>query len=499
LEPYLLILGAKDMAEKHKLGKDGVLEDGVSHYPADERDLRSYQDAQQRLSEFRTPLLIHANDPHEKLFVACFDGTGNDANSDPEHATNVARVRDQIDLAKAAGNTQIARGYVEGPGTQKNFFVRTWDGARGHTYEERLEHMYQQFIDQAWKWHRDDPDVQIRLADMGFSRGAEQAAGFARLVHERGIQDPSGAVYKRDSNGDIIGVTYTTPPLVAPGQTAQAVGLFDPVGTGEPIEKHDRRLPPSVISAFQITAEDERRSQFKSSLILDPGFSADGRFLNVMVGGAHSDIGGSYHHDGLGILAGNLMTDYLNGLSDTRFLEKRAVPDDPNRFVVHRSEEGLLGLYKLTPLVDRRLPEGFNERLVPREDFKFSGDAYNPEPGDEMLKGRFGTRPIPIGPLPAPAKASPEHARTAAEADDPAVIVDRLLAATKSGDNAAFRDATRRAADHDAARELREHAIATVDQQLASAQQQTAAQQAAPQQEVQSQEALVRRHAVPMH
>jgi len=481
------------MAEKHRLGKDGLLRDGVSHYPADEHDLRSYKDAERRLSEFKTPVLIHANNPHEKLFVACFDGTGNDANSDPEHATNVARIREGIDLASTSGNAQIARGYIEGPGTQKNFFVRTWDGVRGHTYEERLENMYQQFVDQAKKWREADPNVEIRLADIGFSRGAEQAAGFARLVHERGIQDPAGAVYKRDNNGDIIGVTYTKPPLVSPGQTAQVVGLFDPVGTGEPIEKHDRRLPPSVLSAFQITAEDERRSQFKSSLILDTGFSADGRFLNVMVGGAHSDIGGSYHRDGLGILAGNLMVDYLNGLSDKGFLQKREVPDDPRRFVVHRSEEGLLGLYKLTSMVDRRLPEGFNERLVPRENFKFAGDAYNPEPGDKMLMDRFDTRPVPIGPLPAPVRST-EPAKTSVAANDPAALVDRFLTAAASGDNAAFRDTTRTAADHDAARALREHAVTTVDQQQAVAQ-----QQATQQQDVQQHEAPIRRHAVPMH
>ncbi|MGO4782137.1 DUF2235 domain-containing protein, partial [Lysobacter sp. 2RAB21] len=76
------------------------------------------------------------------------------------------------------------------------------------------------------------------------------------------------------------------------GQVPQAVGLFDPVGTGEP-RNHDRRLPPTVMSAFQITAEDERRDQFKSTNILHDGFAEDRRFLNVTVGGAHSNIGGS--------------------------------------------------------------------------------------------------------------------------------------------------------------------------------------------------------------
>ena len=72
---------------------------------------------------------------------------------------------------------------------------------------------------------------------------------------------------------------YTRPPLVEPGQVAQAVGLFDPVGTGDPVKHHDRRLPPSVISGIQITAADERRGLFKSDRIVDPGMTPDGRFL----------------------------------------------------------------------------------------------------------------------------------------------------------------------------------------------------------------------------
>jgi hypothetical protein len=46
------------------------------------------------------------------------------------------------------------------------------------------------------------------------------------------------------------------------------VGLFDAVGTGEPVREHDRRLPPSVISGFQIISADERRGLFKSDRII---------------------------------------------------------------------------------------------------------------------------------------------------------------------------------------------------------------------------------------
>lgn len=381
--------------DKHGLGRDGLRDDGVSHYPADAARLQSYTDARQALGTLQVPILLHADDPHERLYVAAFDGTGSDADKDPAHATNVARIRDQVQALNESGHLQVRAGYVAGPGTQDNLIDRAWDGARGHTYDERLEQMYRQFIEQAKQWRADDPQAQIRVADIGFSRGAEQAAGFARLVHERGIQDPSGARYTRDSHGQITEVQYTRPPLVAPGQVAQAVGLFDPVGTGEPARDHDRRLPPSVLSGVQITAEDERRGLFRSTHIIDPGLSADGRFLGVNVAGAHVDIGGGYHRDGLGIRSGNLMVDYLNGLSDTPLLQRKAEPDDPRLTVVHRSEEGSL-LYRLGSKVDRSTPDGYIERLVPKGQRDQVEDPNNAEAVDPQLRARFQSRPVPI-------------------------------------------------------------------------------------------------------
>lgn len=406
------------MAEKHKRGKDGILEDGVSHYAADAHDMQTFRDAKRDLSQFRTPVLIQASNPHERLYVAAFDGTGNDANSDPAHATNVAKIRDQIETFNRAGDHSIEVGYVAGPGTQTNPVERGRDGARGHTYDERLEEMYKLFIEQASKWRDEDPDVQIRLANIGFSRGAEQAAGFARLVHERGIQNPDGAIYTRNSQGQITHVEYTKPPLVPPSQVAQAVGLFDPVGTGEPVNEKDRRLPPSVITGFQLIAEDERRGLFRSSRIIDPGMTPDGRFLGVIVAGAHSDIGGSYHRDGLGIRNGNLMIDFINSLSDKPFLEKTHEPDDPRLNVVHRSEEGML-LYRAWDKDDRLKPEGYVERLVPRDQVDNVPDAYNAEPRDETLNRQFERRPVLIGPVPdSPPSAQQPRAQNQQQTDD---------------------------------------------------------------------------------
>ncbi len=489
------------MPDKHKPGPDGLIQDGTPHYPANEHDLQSYRDASQALSQFTAPVMVSADRPNERLFVAAFDGTGNDADRDPEHITNVGKIRDQIrEHLERQDNPQLAVGYVEGPGTQRNVLAKAWDGARGHTYDERLERMYEIFIDQAKRWKQENPDAEIRVADIGFSRGAEQAAGFARLVHERGIQDPAGARYQRDSDGNIKGVEYTKPALVPPGEVAQAVGLFDPVGTGEPVAKHDRRLPPSVISALQISAEDERRSLFKGSPVVPPGASEDGRFLNVTVGGAHSDIGGSYHRDGLAARSGNLQIDYLNALAQPPFLQKMHEPDDPRLNVVHQSHKGSL-LYRLTGEVDRAQPEGQNPRLVPKG--MDVADPFHPEPRDEALNARFPRQAVPIGPVPdaqgrlpeapsqtpqtlsapsAPAEAGAAGARSP-QAQHIDGMLDRLIAGAQApgGD---YRHALREAAEQPAGQDLRREAVAGADraEQAWAAQQ---AQQAASQEQQQ--------------
>jgi hypothetical protein len=352
----------------------GMRRDDVSSYPATEQQIQTYRDAMQALDEFQVPVLIHADNPHERLFVASFDGTGNSKYKDPEHETNVGKISDQVEAL--CGTTSMCGFYLEGPGTQDNFLVRTWDGARGGSYDERLERMYDRLVSQAKVWRSQDPDVQIRVADIGFSRGAEQAAGFARMVHERGIVDPADP----------------TRHIVPPGQVAQVEGLFDPVGTGIPYER-DRRPPPSVLSTFQVTALDERRGLFKTDFIAQPGLSGDGRSLNVGVAGAHSDIGGGYYLKGLAVRNSNLMTDYLNALSDRPLLQRQAELVDPSLNVVHRSEEGMV-IYRYGSKVDRQQPEGQHPCAGPQPNATPASAACRVEARDEMMNQSFERRAV---------------------------------------------------------------------------------------------------------
>lgn len=413
------------MSQQDRMDTDGIRNDGVSHEPAASH-LHIYSDDRQQLASFQEPVLLHANNPHERLYVAAFDGTGNDAIHDPEHATNVGLIAKQIETSNSPG---ISVGYVAGPGTQQHDPVaRVLDGARGYTVDARTEQMYKLFIDQSWKWKQQDSDAQIHVAITGFSRGSDEAALFARVVDERGIQDPSGAKYTLDVHHQIKHVEYSKLPLVPPHQVAQAVALFDPVGTGRAMHE-DRRLPPSVISGIQFISMDERRSLFKSDHIIDPGITPDGRFAGVHVPGAHSDVGGGYHRDGLSIRSGNMAIDYLNGLSDQPFLDKSREPDDPRLNVIHHSQEGML-LYRIAPRIDRLQPDGYNELQVSRREAGHVADPYNAEPRDEMLSRQFERQPMPNAPPPGALSAPPDAPK--GELDQ---WIDRMYQASQNPDN----------------------------------------------------------------
>ena len=462
------------MGQQDEMGADGIRNDGVSHESAASH-LHVYAEDREQLKAFEEPILFHRGNPHERLYIAALDGTGNDLIHDPDHATNVGLIAKQI---QASNDPKLAVGYVAGAGTQQHRpIARVFDGAFGYTVDERAEKMYKKFIDEAKQWRQEDPDAKISVASVGFSRGGEEVALFARLVEERGIQDPSGARYTYDSHHQIKHVEYTKPPLAPPHEVAQAVALFDPVGTGAAMHM-DRRLPPSVISGIQLTALDEHRGLFKSDHIIDPGLTSDGRFAGIYVPGAHSDVGGGYNRNGLAIRSGNVGIDYLNGLSDRPFLDKVPESDDPRLNVIHHSTEGMW-LYRVAPKIDRLSPNGFNDLEVARRAFGHVPDAYNAEPRHEALSDRFERQTMPNGLLPDNA----EQSRASITSPDP--WIDRMYAAAQDPDERVW-DSARHAAAQDylqspGGQQFQQQADAmniTWDFQLQAQQQDQAAQQA---------------------
>jgi len=366
--------------------------EGIRAHRATHHQISTFARAESGLARFEAPVLMDGAKPNERIFFAAFDGTKNSRHMDAVEAhTNVALVASQLE---ALGNPSIGVGYVEGVGTQGGLSGLA-DAIWGGSYPARLEEMYYQFVQQSREWLTENPEADIRIIATGFSRGAEQAAGFTRLVEERGIQDPSGAIVRRDTDGMIVGqVVYPNLPLREPGHVIQAAVLLDPVGTGAP-RQNDRRLAESVVSGFQITALTERRNLFQGTWITDFGITPDGRFLNVGVAGAHSDIGGGYRRDGLAVLSGNLAIDYINGMIRPPPLEKRALPEDPDRYVVHRSNEHSR-LY-FTSVFDRRGERGMQDLLAPPTLCQI--DCRDAMPRNEAMAARLEWRNVTIGPV----------------------------------------------------------------------------------------------------
>lgn len=370
-----------------QLAEDGLPAADVSHYAATAEHLSSYDRAADELYKFKVPALYDAKDRHSYLLIGLMDGTGNDVNKDPLHATNVARFYEQLSELQRAGHNRIFAEYEAGPGTQRNPVSETIDAATGHTSNSIAERTYDSLVVRAQKIYKLDPDAKIAVHAEGFSRGASQVPLLARMIHERGIPNLYRPEYVSDEHGNL---TKTFPHFhQAPGQTPMSVGLYDPVPTGA-MTKLDRRLPPSVVSGFQINAADEKRGTFPVDRIIPVGVSEDGRFLSVSVAGAHSDIGGSYLRNGLGTRSQNLMTDYHNALFTEPLLRRLPETYDPRLNVIHRSEEG--GVFKYLQYVsaaDRNTPQGEVTKLMP--------DKGAPVPNDP-LEAAVRNRPEPMSP-----------------------------------------------------------------------------------------------------
>lgn len=75
---------------------------GGDAYPADRDDLDSYRRAHAALEQLRVPVLVRSDNPHERLFVAALDGTGNSLYDDtPENVgRDLSRHRMRRDLRR---------------------------------------------------------------------------------------------------------------------------------------------------------------------------------------------------------------------------------------------------------------------------------------------------------------------------------------------------------------------------------------------------------------
>ena len=359
--------------------------------PISHSDLTRYEDAQLLQALQRVPVLQESTNPHHYLFFALFDGTGQDADDQSQIPTNIGVLATQLYTLRDDPRQRIGVRYVEGIGTQHNPLARTYDGLVAHTWDDKIERAYRALAVQAKVWRAQDPDADIRIIGVGYSRGAVLTAGLMRLVDRHGIVDPEDLGFGRDVHGNIT-VESSRPPLVQPGHTAQAAALLDPVATNMPAH-FDARLPPSVISRFAMAAADEQRTAFPHQVIVAPGISDDRRAVNVLLPGGHANVGGGNRDSGLEVGAFNALVDYLNGLRDEPAFAYRPLPDDPALYTVLqvRGPTAVPGLDG----------DGLRDLRVDLARCKIVDPCRNAEPVDERLADRFEYRALqPRAPLP---------------------------------------------------------------------------------------------------
>ena len=83
---YNAVAKAYHVEKKDTVCADGVKSDGVSFTSFTAEQLQSFRDSSDALFRFKAPMVAHAHNPHERIFLAAFDGTGNDGDKNPEHA-----------------------------------------------------------------------------------------------------------------------------------------------------------------------------------------------------------------------------------------------------------------------------------------------------------------------------------------------------------------------------------------------------------------------------
>lgn len=223
--------------------------------------------------------------PNLRVFVANFDGTWNDRSEVPkgESKTLVGLLYEE---SLRHDNPAVENHYLHGVGTQTKTKAQVlYEGATGSGCQERAEQMHQKLIEAAAWWEIENPDVEIHVHAVGFSRGAATALHFLNLVDEYGAMP----VDLKASNG------------LGAGNVKSSAVLLDVVATGQ--EKILKlTVPPTTQSVLHLTAGGEERRHFKVTTLGDRRYDTKGNPTNLLDNPEWAEARGvsapPYVHDG---------------------------------------------------------------------------------------------------------------------------------------------------------------------------------------------------------
>lgn len=265
-----------------------------------------------------------------KRIVLCADGTWNEAERKEEatgrpQPTNVLKVARAVLPRSQAGVDQVVL-YHYGVGTSGKWDELT-GGAFGAGLERNVRALYRFLV------YNYEPGDEIYL--FGFSRGAFTVRTLTGFMNTVGLLQKDDeyytgdlyALYEKRTVADseewlhafrnikdhrkcpqirFIGVWDTVGSLGAPGLLGQFLNR-------NKYKYHDVGLHPTIENAFHALAIDERRKPFAPSLwTRPPGWT--GNLEQVWFAGVHSNVGGSYHPDGLANEALHWMVEKAEGL-----------------------------------------------------------------------------------------------------------------------------------------------------------------------------------------
>lgn len=255
-----------------------ILKDQTPVRNATRQELQQYEVIEEGINKLDTSGTFDSADKNQRLFYVSFDGTRNDRKDpDPDYI----RTNPDIMQTLVSESTNVKSKYIRGVATQtSNMIEEAYKSATGDECEDRSKEAYDAFCEQAIAWHAENPNVEIHLSTVGFSRGATSQRHFANMVQRQGVPDPDGTGF-----------------IIPPGGVHQDVMvLYDTVATNE----EDLMLSiPSGVKAIQIVANHENRINYDSVRITDPLYPDDPGIFEGGAAGAHCDVGGGYDYHGL--------------------------------------------------------------------------------------------------------------------------------------------------------------------------------------------------------
>jgi uncharacterized protein (DUF2235 family) len=185
----------------------GVLsKEKVSYHLPSEKDWELYEKSKKSFNSFKIPKIFDEKNKHDYLFIALADGTENDLKN-PDTYTNIAKLEKELERIN---NNKISFYYKDGVGTYEgegNLVDKTkakLDATFSFTHKQRVVEIYEEFSKQVNIWKSKDPQANISIIEVGFSRGAGVISLLNQMIHERGIKDTINRVWK-DGKKELTG------------------------------------------------------------------------------------------------------------------------------------------------------------------------------------------------------------------------------------------------------------------------------------------------------